>query len=87
MQKIARRLLPLLVLALATGCRDSAEADDGGPGLPTEPLPIADQQSSTCRAYVASLDGARAALERTPGDPLLEERVAVFSAIIADACN
>lgn len=83
----ARRLLPLVVLAVAAGCSDSSASARDGTGLPTEPEPAADLQSSVCRAYAADLAAVRVALARAPNDPVLREQASAFRAIIADACN
>lgn len=80
-----RRLLPLLALTFATACSDAAAEREVG--LPTAPEPVADLQSSTCRAYAVDLAAAEAALAGTPNDPARRERVVAFRAIIDDACN
>lgn len=45
------------------------------------------QESTICAAYGKQLTASRAALAAAPGDASLQETVATFEMVIADACN
>ena len=82
----------LAILALTAACKDQPKQ------TPTEPdpeaaaavaeavSPPAAGESTLCAAYRRQLGEAGAALARTDADPSLEESVATYQAVIADAC-
>jgi len=79
-----------LLLAAAVACRDDEPR-------PTEPLVPSvsvvaadtspDMSSTVCRAYARELAAARAVKDSGGTDPLLRQRTAALSAVIADACR
>ena len=93
-----RMVLPTIAaLLLFAACRDvtqqtpAQEAEQAAAPEEAAPsaaaAPAADQQSTLCAAYNKQLGQARGALAREPKDATLQENVATFEAVIADACN
>lgn len=86
--------LPLVVvLALLAGCKDKPRQMPTEPGEAVESAVKAPEreapqgaESTLCAAYRTQLGESRAALERAPGDESLQEAVATYQAVIADAC-
>lgn len=81
------------VLALTTACKDQprqsptepAEEASAAVVAETRELPTAGE-STLCAAYRKQLVEARTALARSQSDESLQESVATYQAVIADAC-
>lgn len=83
----------IAVLALTTACKDQprqsptepSEEASAAVAAETRELPAAGE-STLCAAYREQLVQARAALARSESDVSLQESVATYQAVIADAC-
>lgn len=90
-------LSAVAALALLGGCQDKphqtpteppAEAASSAVSAPDAVAgKAASEESTLCAAYRGQLREARAALARQPGKESLQETVATFEMVIADACN
>lgn len=78
------------VLALVTACTDRPKQSPTEPSEASAAVVVAPTRdgevSSLCAAYQARLGEARQALNASRKDPSLQESVATYEAVIADAC-